>query len=122
MNIQLHFKCFASHTPQCIALHSDTDKLFMSPAIKYLEQRESQLLSEPTPCACRSLAFHFRPTFGSLPVHFQFTSKVLLENGWNSKQMITEGKAAIPLETTLHAFRNQEKTITFKKSRENYNF
>ena len=36
--------------------------------------------------------------------------KVLLENGWNSKQMITEGKAAIPLETTLHAFRNQEKT------------
>ena len=37
-------------------------------------------------------------------------SKVLLENGWNSKQMITEGEAAIPLETTLHAFRNQEKT------------
>ena len=24
--------------------------------------------------------------------------------------MITEGEAAIPLETTLHAFRNQEKT------------
>ena len=24
-------------------------------------------------------------------------SKVLLENGWNSKQMITEGEAAIPL-------------------------
>ena len=37
-------------------------------------------------------------------------SKVLLENGWNSKQMITEGEAAIPLETTLHAFHNQEKT------------
>ena len=37
-------------------------------------------------------------------------TKVLLENGWNSKQMITEGEAAIPLETTLHAFRNQEKT------------
>ena len=37
--------------------------------------------------------------------------KVLLENVWNSKQMITEGEAAtIPLETTLHAFRNQEKT------------
>ena len=36
--------------------------------------------------------------------------KVLLGNGWNSKQMITEGEAAIPLETTLHAFRNQEKT------------
>ena len=26
------------------------------------------------------------------------------------KQMIKEGDAAIPLETTLHAFRNQEKT------------
>ena len=37
-------------------------------------------------------------------------SKARLENGWNSKQMITEGEAAIPLETTLHAFRNQEKT------------
>ena len=37
-------------------------------------------------------------------------SKVLLENGWNSKQMITEGEAVIPLETTLDAFRNQEKT------------
>ena len=37
-------------------------------------------------------------------------TKVLLENVWNSKQMITEGEAAIPLETTLHAFRNQEKT------------
>ena len=37
-------------------------------------------------------------------------TKVLLENGWNSKQMITEGQAAIPLSTTLHAFRNQEKT------------
>ena len=38
------------------------------------------------------------------------TTKVLLENDWNSKQMITEGEAAIPQETTLHAFRNQEKT------------
>ena len=37
-------------------------------------------------------------------------TKNLLENGWNSKQMITEGEAAIPLETTLRAFRNQEKT------------
>ena len=35
---------------------------------------------------------------------------VLLENGWNSKEMITEGEAAIPLEKTQHAFRNQEKT------------
>ena len=38
------------------------------------------------------------------------TTKVLLENGWNSKQMILEGESAIPLETTLHAFRNQAKT------------
>ena len=38
------------------------------------------------------------------------SSKVLLESGWNSKQMITEGEAAVPLETTLRAFRNQEKT------------
>ena len=35
---------------------------------------------------------------------------VYLENAWTSKQMITKGEAAIPLETTLHAFRNQEKT------------
>ena len=38
-----------------------------------------------------------------------FGAKVLLKNGWNSKQMITEGEAAVPLETTLRAFRNQEK-------------
>ena len=36
--------------------------------------------------------------------------KVRLKNGWNSKQMITEGDATSPLGTTLHAFRNQEKT------------
>ena len=36
--------------------------------------------------------------------------KVVLENGWNFKQMITEGEATIPLEMTLHAFRYQEKT------------
>ena len=36
--------------------------------------------------------------------------KVLLENGWNSKRMITEGDAAILLETTRRAFRNQEKS------------
>ena len=37
---------------------------------------------------------------------------MFLENGWTSKQMITEGAAAIPLLTpcSLHAFRNQEKT------------
>ena len=29
---------------------------------------------------------------------------------WNSKQLITEGEAAIPMEMTQHAFRNQEKT------------
>ena len=38
-----------------------------------------------------------------------FYAKVLLENGWISKQMIEEGETAIPLETALHAFRNQEK-------------
>ena len=37
-------------------------------------------------------------------------AKVLLENGWNSKQMITEGDAAILLETTWRAFRKQEKS------------
>ena len=36
--------------------------------------------------------------------------KVLLENGWTSKRMITEGDAAILLETTRHAFGNQEKS------------
>ena len=35
-------------------------------------------------------------------------TKVYLKNGWNSNQMITEGKATIPLETTRRAFRNQE--------------
>ena len=35
-------------------------------------------------------------------------TKVHLENGWNSKRMITEGEAAIPLETTRRAFGNQE--------------
>ena len=37
--------------------------------------------------------------------------KVCLENGWNSKRMITEGDATIPLETTRRAFGNQEKKI-----------
>ena len=36
--------------------------------------------------------------------------KVHLEKGWNSKRMITEGDAAISLETTRCAFRNQEKS------------
>ena len=36
-------------------------------------------------------------------------TKVRLENGWISKQMIKEGEAAIPLETTRRAFLNQEK-------------
>ena len=31
-------------------------------------------------------------------------------NAWNSKQMITEGEAAIPLESTRRAFGNQEKS------------
>ena len=34
-----------------------------------------------------------------------------LENAWSSKQMITEGEAAIPLETTRRAFR---KSVTIK--------
>ena len=38
------------------------------------------------------------------------STKVHLEKGWNSKRMITEGEAAIPLETTRCAFRNQEKS------------
>ena len=37
-------------------------------------------------------------------------TKVRLENDWNSKQMITEGEATIPLVTTRRAFRNQEKS------------
>ena len=36
--------------------------------------------------------------------------KVLLENGLNSKRMITEGGSAIPLKTTRRAFGNQEKS------------
>ena len=36
--------------------------------------------------------------------------KVLLENGWNSRRLITEGDAAISLETTRRAFSNQEKS------------
>ena len=39
-----------------------------------------------------------------------FGSKVLLEKGWNSKQMISQGEAAIPMETTRCAFGNQEKS------------
>ena len=37
-------------------------------------------------------------------------SKVHLENVWTSKQMITEGDAAIPQETTRRAFHNQEQS------------
>ena len=35
---------------------------------------------------------------------------VYLENAWTSKQMVTEGEAAIPLETTRRAFRNQSQS------------
>ena len=35
---------------------------------------------------------------------------VYLENAWNSKQMITEGEAAIPLETTRLAFGNHSQS------------
>ena len=37
-------------------------------------------------------------------------SIVYLQNAWNSKQMITEAEAAIPLEPTRRAFGNQEKS------------
>ena len=37
-------------------------------------------------------------------------TKVHLENGWNSKRMITEGEASIPLETTRRAIGNPEKS------------
>ena len=37
-------------------------------------------------------------------------TKVRLENGWISKQMISAGEAAILLETTRRAFLNQEKS------------
>ena len=37
------------------------------------------------------------------------SAKVLLENGWNSKKMITEGDATILLKTTRRAFGNQNK-------------
>ena len=43
-------------------------------------------------------------------VYYFGKTKVLLENGWNFKRMITEGDAAIQLETTWHAFGNQEKS------------
>ena len=52
----------------------------------------------------------FRQFFKSQRLSIFCISIVLLENSWNSKQMITEGEAAIPLKTTLLAFRNQEKT------------
>ena len=35
---------------------------------------------------------------------------VYVENAWTSKQMITEGEAAILLETTRRAFRNQSQS------------
>ena len=42
---------------------------------------------------------------------FPIKVKVLLKNGWNSKQMIIEGDTAIPLETIRRAsFGNQEKS------------
>ena len=47
---------------------------------------------------------------------------VYLENAWNSKQMITEGEAAILLETTRRAFGNQSQSkqrptlVNYKKS------
>ena len=42
--------------------------------------------------------------------HSYIYSKVHLEKGWNSKRMIIEGEAAILLETTRRAFRNQQQS------------
>ena len=42
--------------------------------------------------------------------HACFYTKVHLENVWTFEQMITEGDAAIPLEATRRAFRNQEQS------------
>ena len=59
--------------------------------------------------------FLFRVLQGLFPITWaqkDDLTKVHLENGWNSKRMITEGEAAIPLETTRRAFgnkRNQNK-------------
>ena len=39
-----------------------------------------------------------------------FWTIVYLENAWTSNQMITEGEAAILLETTRRAFRNQSQS------------
>ena len=39
-----------------------------------------------------------------------FGTIVYLENAWTSKQRIMQGEAAIPLETTRRAFRNQSQS------------
>ena len=41
---------------------------------------------------------------------WQIFTIVYLENAWNTKQMITEGEAAILLETTRRAFGNQSQS------------
>ena len=38
--------------------------------------------------------------------------KVHLEKGWNCKRMITEGEAAIPLETTRNQEKSKQKSAT----------
>ena len=42
--------------------------------------------------------------------YYELLPIVHLEDVWNSNQMITEGDAAITLETTRRAFRNQEQS------------
>ena len=41
-------------------------------------------------------------------------AKVRLENGWNSKQMITEGETAIPLETRVSQVAKSLKSRSFR--------
>ena len=60
-------------------------------------------------------------------ISLMFLFKVCLEKGWNSKQMITEGEAAILMETTRRAFRDQENSkqrsvIVAKKKKFNFEY
>ena len=64
--------------------------------LKYAEQRRKK----------KSAKLTFSRLICFIKVNFT-KPKVHLEKGWNSKRMITEGEAAIPLETTRCAFRNQ---------------
>ena len=56
-----------------------------------------------------SLNFHFSKVL-ELEIMTAIHPIVYLENAWTSNQMITEGEAAILLETTRRAFRNQSQS------------